>query len=163
LIDATTGYHLWAERYDRNLEDIFALQDEVTQKIVTALKVQLTEGEQLRFGRPLTNNIEAYDYYLRGCDLQKQTRQDTNLLSEQMFSKAIELDAHFAAAYAYLGVVYFDRWTMGWSEEQETLDRAITLARKAVSLDPQLPDGHRLLGVILLWKREYTLAIAEVE
>lgn len=83
LIDATTGYHLWAERYDRNLEDIFALQDEVTQKIVAALKVQLTEGEQQRFGRPLTDDIKAYDYYLRGCDLQKQTRQATNLLANR--------------------------------------------------------------------------------
>jgi adenylate cyclase len=163
LIDATTGYHLWAERYDRHLEDIFAVQDEVTQKIVTALKVQLTEGEQLRFGRPLTTNIKAYDYYLRGCDLQKQTRQEANLLAEQMFSKALELDPQFAAACAYLGIVYFDRWTMGWSEDQQTLDRALALAREAVTRDPQLPDAHRLLGVILLWNREYESAIAEVE
>lgn len=163
LIDATTGYHLWAERYDRHLEDIFAVQDEVTQKIVTALKVQLTEGEQLRFRRPLTTNIKAYDYYLRGCDLQKQTRQEANLLAEQMFSKALELDPQFAAACAYLGIVYFDRWTMGWSEDQQTLDRALALAREAVTRDPQLPDAHRLLGVILLWNREYESAIAEVE
>lgn len=163
LIDATTGYHVWAERYDRHLEDIFALQDEVTQKIVSALKVQLTEGEQQRFGRPLTQDIKAYDYYLRGCDLQKQTRHDTNLLAEQMFAKAIECDPQFAAAYAYLGVVFFDRWTMGWSEDQQTLDHALTLAREAVARDPQLPDAHRLLGVISLWNREYSLAITEVE
>lgn len=80
-----------------------------------------------------------------------------------MFSKAIELDPQFAAAYVYLGVIYFDRWTMGWSEDQQTLDRALTLAREAVTRDPQLPDGHRLLGVILLWNREYTSAITEVE
>lgn len=163
LIDATTGYHLWAERYDRNLEDIFAVQDEVTQKIVLALKVQLTEGERQRFGRPLTSNIKAYDYYLRGCDLQKQTRQETNLLAEQMFSHAIALDPQFAAAHAYLGFVYFDRWTMGWSADQQTLEKALAFARAAVARDPSLPDGHRLLGVILLWHGEHSLAISEVE
>ena len=66
LVDATTGYHLWAERYDRDLQDIFAVQDEVTQKIVFALKVKLTEGEQARFRQAPTDNLDAYDYYLRG-------------------------------------------------------------------------------------------------
>src|SRR5215471_12241976 len=103
LIDATKGYHLWAERYDRNLEDIFALQDEVTQKIVTALEVKLTEGEQRQRGQPLTNNLEAYDCYLRGLELYDRSTQEATLLAQQLFARAVALDPQFATAHAQVG------------------------------------------------------------
>src|SRR5713226_255630 len=163
LIDATSGYHLWAERYDRELQDIFALQDEVTQKIVAALEVKLTEGEQGRLGRPLTNNIEAYDYYLRGLDCHTYATEEANARARQMFAKAVELDPQFAAAYACLGWAYFDQWSLGWSQDLQTLEQAFALAQQAIAVDPLLPDGHRLLGIVYLWKKHYELAIAEVE
>src|SRR5262249_35140455 len=103
LVEATTGYHVWADRYDRDLQDIFAVQDEVTQKIVAVLEVKLTKGEQERLGRPLTNNLEAYDYYWRGLDLYTHSTEEANALARQMFAKAVELDPQFAAAHAYLG------------------------------------------------------------
>ncbi len=163
LVDATTGYHVWADRYDRDLQDIFALQDEVTQKIVAALEVKLTEGEQERLGQPLTNNIEAYDYYLRGLDLHTYSTEEANARAQQMFAKAVELDPQFAAAYACLGWAYFDQWSLGWSQDLQTLEQAFALAQQAIAADPLLPHGHRLLGIVHLWKKHYELAIAEVE
>jgi len=163
LIDATKGYHLWAERYDRNLEDIFALQDEVTQKIVTALEVKLTEGEQRQRGQPLTNNLEAYDYYLRGLDLYDRSTREATLLAQQLFARAVALDPQFATAHAQLGWTHFAQWTMGWSQDPHTLDLALASAQQALGVNALLPIGHRLLGIVYLWKKQYDLAIAEVE
>jgi adenylate cyclase len=163
LIEATTGYHLWAERYDRNLKDIFAVQDEVTQKVVAALEVKLTHGEQERLRQPLTNNIEAYDYYLRGLDFHTHFTEESNARARQLFAKAVELDPQFAAAYARLGFAYFDQWSLGWSQDSQTLEQAFALAQRAITVDACLPDGHRLLGIVYLWKKQHELAIAAVE
>jgi len=163
LVDATTGYHLWADRYDRDLQDIFVLQDEVTQKIVAALEVKLTEGEQKRLGQPPTNNLEAYDYYLRGLDLQSDVTEEANALAQQLFTKAIELDPQFAAVYARLGWTYFDQWSVGWSQDPQTLEQTLALAQRAIALDSALSDGIRLLGIVYLWKKRYEQAIIEVE
>ncbi len=163
LIDATKGYHLWAERYDRNLEDIFALQDEVTQKIVTALEVKLTEGEQRQRGQPLTHNLEAYDYYLRGLELYDRSTQEATLLAQQLFARAVALDPQFATAHAQLGWTHFAQWTLGWSQDSQTLDRALASAQQALGVNALLPIGHRLLGIVYLWKKQYDLAIVAVE
>ena len=110
MIDATTDHHLWAERYDRPLTDIFALQDEIRQKIVTALKVKLTPEEHERFQRAPTNNLEAYDFYLRGVESSwrafYETKKEANVQARQMYEKAIELDPQYAGAYAGLGWTY---------------------------------------------------------
>src|SRR5262249_38878035 len=106
LIDATTGGHLWAERYDRPLQDIFALQDEVVRKIVTTLRLQLTVQEQGILVRKTTDNLEAYDYFLRGLESFNRTTQETNAQARQMFEKALELDPQYAEAYAFLGLTY---------------------------------------------------------
>ncbi|MBI3800740.1 MAG: tetratricopeptide repeat protein [Deltaproteobacteria bacterium] len=163
LIDSTTGYHLWAERYDRELQDIFAVQDEVTRKIVAALEVKLTEGEQQRLGRAPTENLEAYDYYLRGLECHALTTEEANAQAQQLFAKAIQLDPQFAIAHAYLGWTYFEDWVLGWNQKAETLVGAAHWAQRALALDRTLSDGHRLLGTIHLWKKEYEQAIAEVE
>ena len=163
LIDSATGYHLWAERYDRDLQDIFAVQDEVTRKIVAALEVKLTEGEQQRLGRAPTENLEAYDYYLRGLECYALTTEEANAQAQQLFKKAIQLDPQFAIAHAYLGWTYFENWVLGWNQSTETLESAATWAQRALALDRTLSDGHRLLGTIHLWKKEYDQAIADVE
>lgn len=98
LIDTTTGYHLWAERYDRELQDIFALQDEVTQKIVAALEIKLTEGEQGRFGRTFTDNLEAYGCFFRRLEYHAQRTQEANAQARRLFERAMTLDPQFAAA-----------------------------------------------------------------
>src|SRR5207249_9810095 len=110
LIDATTGGHLWSERYDRPLKNLFALQDEIVQKIVTTLKLQLTLWEQGILVRKTTDNLEAYDYYLRGVEYVYRTTKEANAQARQMYEKAIELDPQYAVAYVALGWTYFSDW-----------------------------------------------------
>ncbi len=163
LVDATTEGHLWAERYDRDLKDIFALQDEVTQKIVAALAVKLTEDEQKRLVRKYTNNMEAYDFYLQGVEYQNRYTKEANVQARQMFERAIHLDPEFSTAYVALGFTHFHEWTFGWSRDPQSLERAFELAQRTLDLDDSLPLGHHLLGKVYLWKKQYEKAIAELE
>ena len=163
LVEATTGYHRWAERYDRELKDIFAVQEEITRKIVAALAVQLTPGEQARLGSKYTHNLEAYDAYLRGGEYLARYTQETNKQARQMFEHAIALDPTFALAYALLGMTYFGEWTLQWSQDPQTLERAFALAQQAVALDDSLSAAHRVLGLVYQWKKQPTQAIAALE
>jgi adenylate cyclase len=163
LIDATTGYHRWAERYDRELQDIFTVQAEIVQKMVAALAVQLTAGEQARLGRKYTDDLEAYDYFLRGGEYLWRFTPETNVQARQMFEKAINLDPNFALAYALLGVTYEREWGWQWSQDPQALERAYTLAQKAVTLDDALPAAHIVLGNAYHQKKQYDQAIAEME
>jgi TolB-like protein len=113
LIDATTGHHLWAERYDGNTKDIFALQDKITQKIAGSLAVKLTEDEQDRLTQKETTNIEAYEAFLKGSNLANSLRNDPEKFAESLpwFEKAIELDPDYSRAYAALAETYvFGSW-----------------------------------------------------
>jgi TolB-like protein len=103
LVDATNGDHVWSERYDRPLNDIFALQDEITEKIVLALNVQLLRGDDARIWRESTDNPEAYDYYLRGWNASKRETREDSIYAEQMYEKALELDPEYALAMVKLG------------------------------------------------------------
>jgi len=163
LIDATSGYHLWAERYDRELQDIFALQDEVTQKIVAALEVKLTEGEQGRLGRAPTDNLEAYDCFLRGLEYHAQHTQGANAQARQMFERAIALDPEFAAAYAFLGRTYLMEMIYQWNQDPQTQEKIFALGQQAVTLDDSQPAAHETLGLAYLGKKQHAQAIAEAE
>ncbi|NIP52997.1 MAG: tetratricopeptide repeat protein, partial [Gammaproteobacteria bacterium] len=163
LVDATTEGHLWAERYDRDLKDIFALQDEVTQKIVSALAVKLTEDERKRLVRKYTDNMQAYDFYLQGVEYQNRFTKEANIQARQMFERAIDQDPGFAIAYTALGFTYFHDWTFGWSMDTQSLDHAFELAQKTLDLEDSLPLGHHLLGKVYLWKKQYEKAITELE
>jgi adenylate cyclase len=163
LIDAMTDHHLWAERYDRPLADIFTVQDEIRQKIVLALKVKLTPEEQARFKRAPTNNLEAYDYFLRGWQLAFRTTKETNIQARQMFEKAIELDPQYAAAYAGLGLTYFMEWLSQWSADPQNVKRATEISQQAIVLDDALPGPHSTLGMIKLFQKQYDQATAEME
>ena len=111
LIDATKGYHLWSERYDRPLKDIFALQDEIVQKIVVTLKLQLALMEKGILVRKTTDNLEAYDYYLRGLEYFFRLTKEANTQAQQTLEKALALDPNYAQAYASLSTVY---WIRRW-------------------------------------------------
>jgi adenylate cyclase len=165
LIDATTSYHLWSERYDRELKDIFALQDEIVQKIVFALKVKLTPEEQERFRRTPTDNLEAYEYLLRGVESFRRYTKEANVQARQMFEKAIALDPQYAGAYAWLGWTYFNDGLFQWSPDpQQDLERAFALAQQARAMDNSLPYPHTLLSFIYLWGRNQPeQALAEGE
>jgi adenylate cyclase len=163
LVDATTGEQLWTERYDRPFTDIFALQDEIVQKIVTTLKLQLSLQEQGILVRKTTDNLAAYDYYLRGRELFNRYTQEANAQARQMFEKARELDPQYAEAYAFLGSTYFREWAFQWSQDPQTLEQAFALAQRAVAVDDSLAQAHATLGSVYLWKKQYDQAIAEEE
>jgi adenylate cyclase len=150
------------------LLEIFALQDEIRQKIVLALKVKLTPEEQERFKRAPTNNLEAYDFWLRGWDsilrALQERKKEINAQARQMFENAIELDPSYAGAYAGLGWSYFLDWFYLWNTDRvQTLDRASELAQKAATLDDSLSMPHWILGLASLWNKQHEQAIAEGE
>ncbi len=163
LIDATSGYHLWAERYDRSLKDLFALQDEIVQKIVTTLKLQLTLQEQGYIVRKHTDNLEAYDFLLRGIELLFRYAQESNVQARQMYEKALTLDPQYAEAYAWLSWAYYFEWVFFWNTDPQTLERAFELAQQAIALDDSLPRAHSALGYVYMEKQRYDQAIAEGE
>ncbi|MGE0827008.1 MAG: adenylate/guanylate cyclase domain-containing protein [Candidatus Binatia bacterium] len=168
LIDATTGHHLWPERYDRPLNEIFTLQDEIRQKIVFALKVKLTPEEQERFKQAPTSNLEAYDYYLRGREAGGraflESRKEVGEQARLMYQKAIELDESYAAAYARLAWVYYLNFFFRWAQDPaQSLERASELAQRAVALDHTLPLAHQTLGLVYVFQRQHEQAIREIE
>jgi adenylate cyclase len=163
LIDATTGGHLWSGRYDQELRDIFALQDDIRQKIVTALKVTLTLDEQERFRRAPTSDLEAYDYYLRGTEYLWRNTKETNTQARQLFKRALALDPQYAGAYALLSWTYATDWQWQWSQDRQTLERALAAAQQAVALDDSLPLAHSVLGVVYQQKGQSEQAIAAGE
>jgi adenylate cyclase len=163
LIDATTNYHLWSERYDRELQDIFAVQDEVTQKIVAALQVKLTSGEQARIAAVPTNNLEAYDSFLRGLERHKHRTRDENLQARKMFEHAIALDPQFAAAYAMLGRTYLTALAFQWEDSVYGSEQLQKLAERAIALDESLSIAHETLAYSYLGRKEYPRAIAAAE
>jgi adenylate cyclase len=163
LVDAATDSHLWAERYDRPLKDIFALQDEIVQKIVTTLKLQLTLREQGILVRKTTDNVEAYDFFLRGLESYNRSTQEANVQARQMFEKAIALDSQYAEAYAFLSWTHWRAWVWQWSQDAQALEQAFTLAQKAVALDDSSPGAHNALGFAYLHKKQHAQAIAAAE
>jgi len=168
LVDATKDQHLWSERYDRPLIELFALQDEIRQKIVTALRVKLTPEEQERFQRAPTDNLEAYDFFLREEEVRLrgfyETKQELNAQARQLYEKAIELDPRYAGAYAGLGWTYFLDWFFQWNPNRaQTLERAFELEQRAVALDDSLSWAHMALGRVYVWQKQHEQAIVEAE
>ena len=139
------------------------MQDEVTQKIVTALVVKLTEDEQERLVRKGTDSLEAYDYTLRGMDYFFRFTKEANGRARQMFKKAIDLDSKYALAHTWLGWTHWVDYSFGWSQDPQSLEGAFELAQKAISLDDSVSEAHALWGKVHLWKRQHDLAIAELE
>src|SRR5229473_3079672 len=167
LVDASSGDHLWAEHYDRSLKDIFSLQDEIVRRIVTTLKLQLPLDTQWRdFVAQETDNLEAYDDYLRGVEyFAKQAASVEGIVkARQMFEKAIELDPEYTNAYAGLGFTYFASWYFQYSgDDPKALDRAIELEQKAIALDEHAYLAHADLCRFYPFKRRYDQAVIECQ
>jgi adenylate cyclase len=166
LIDALTGHHIWSEQYDRELKDIFALQDEITMRIMVGTRVQLTEGEQARVWRRKgwTDNLKAFEKNLQGqVFFRRGTKQD-NDTARQIFEEAIALDPKFIWPYVNLGMTHWMDARNGWSESTaKSLQMAFELTQKALTMDDSIDMGHSLLASIYLVKRQYDKALAEAE
>ena len=161
LVDAGNGGHLWAERFDRELTDIFATQDEVVQKIVGALAVKLTHGEEERLRRRGTNNVEAYEFWLRARELLGRGTRDSTAQARAMHRRAIEIDPNFPAPHAGLAFTAMSDYVNAWAIDPErALEEAERWARKAIELNDQEPVGHTALGSALIFRREHDAALA---
>ena len=164
LIDAPTGRHLWAERYDRDLKDIFALQDEITMKILTALRVKLTEGEQARVYGKDTDNLDCFLKILEGQSYLFRHNKNDNLLARRLFEEAMSLDPDSLAAHISVAGTHLIDVGNGWSENPEkSMELAIEITQKALVRDDTLDYAHSLMGSIYLFQRQHEKAIAELE
>jgi adenylate cyclase len=163
LVDATTGDHIWAEHYDRTLNDIFSLQDEIVRKIVTTAKLQLSLQEQGLLVRRTTDNLEAYDYYLRGMEFARTPTKETNKKARAMYEQAIELDPDYSDAYALLGWVQLLDMTSQWSHDAQGLTHAIELEQKSIALDDSNALAYAFLSMDYTVTRKYELAVSAAE
>ncbi len=168
LIDVVEDRHLWAERYDRPLTDIFALQDEITSKILTALRVNLTDEERRRFERAPTTNLEAYDFYLRAQKMMRRARRELRpeLMDDaaKLYEKAIALDPEYAVAYGALGLNRWLTWLYGWNPDGDaSIESALALYDKALALDGTNPHVIRHAIPARLYLRQFDLAQAAMD
>ncbi len=166
LIDATTGHHLWADRYDGHIDDVFALQDRITGKIVAALAVKLTSGEQEQIARKYTDNISAYDAFLQGRAHYVRRTPEDHAKAVSYFEKAIELDPSYGPAYAALALTYWESshnlWTfylgLSWWEAR---DRAEGYLKKA--MDKPTPLAYQVASKMLIDSHRHEEAVAMAE
>ena len=164
LIDTSNGHHLWAERFDRKLTDVFAVQDEITNQIVTALSIQLTGKEQQQLAHSATNNFEAYDLFLQGQREFAQMSEDGLDSAAEFYREAIRLDPSFARAYGALAVTMMRQSALGFtSSPVEASERALELANKAVSIDPDSPQALWALGYVYMIRKQFDDAAAALE
>jgi len=164
LIDAITGGHLWAERYDRDYKDILELQDEVLERIVYALSIKLTQKEKEQLVRKYTESLEAYDYYLRGEKSLYKYSVEENEKARPMFQKAIDLDPNFAQAYAAYAMASYYIWAYAPVRKIENdREKAFEFASKALALDSNLPMAHLVLAEIQISHHLFDEAITSAE
>jgi adenylate cyclase len=160
LVDAMTGHQMWAERYDRDLKDIFSLQDEITMKIVTELRVKLTAGEGGRLAARGTTNLDAYLKALEASEQIGRWTRDSNIVAKQLAEEAIALDPNYHLAYMLLSVTHDSDVFFGTTDSpQKSLKKGIELAEKAISLDASNSVAYGQLGLLYIRLKEYDKAV----
>ena len=164
LIDAIKGHHLWAERYDRDVKDTFAVQEEISKKILTALEVNLTEGEQATMMAKETSNGEAYIKVLQSAYYRRRLKAEDNAKARLLAEEAIAMDPEYAFAYTTLSRTHVvDVWLRTTKSPREPFKTAMDLADMALSIDDSLADAYDILGNILVLKRDYDQGINHLE
>jgi len=164
LIDVKTDQHVWAERYDRELKDIFAIQDEITMNIIIALQVKLTEGEQATLRVRGTDNLDAYLKMLLAGEYFRKFSKEGNILARQKCEEASALSPDYASAYAGIAGTYIRDVWFGWSDSPpHSLKLAMEYAQKCVTLDESFSEAHAVLGLIYLVMRQWDKAVEECE
>jgi adenylate cyclase len=164
LINGLSGAHLWAERYDRDLTDLFDLQDEIMMKVVESLQVLLTDGERARIYARGTKNFEAYTKFLKAREILRRYNKEDTLLSRKISEEVIALDPNYPSAYAALGENYRveARWLKGEAKEQAQR-KAIQLLEKANAMDPSQASAIGMLGYVYTEMKQYEKGMAEAE
>ncbi len=162
LVETRTRTSVWAERYDRQMEDVFAIQDEIAQSIAAALKVMLTDSEKKAIAKAPTADVKAYDYYLRGRQFFYQFRRRGYDFARQMFTRAIEIDPGYARAYAGVADCYSYLY-MYWDDSEANLQAAEDASRKALLLDPGLAEAHVSRGLAISLRKRYDEAEIEFQ
>jgi len=164
LIDALSGHHLWAERYERDLKNIFALQDEITMKIITALQVKLTAGELATVWAKGTKNLEAYLKYMEAFANYSHQTKEGNALAKKLAEEVIALDPNYPRGYIILAQTHAWDILLGTTKSpDQSMVKATELVKKAIALDDSETTAHGMLGAIYLMSRQYDKAIAQVE
>jgi adenylate cyclase len=155
---------LWAERYDRDLKDIFALQDEITMKVINALQVELTEGEHARLWGKGTDNLQAYLKSLQAREYYLTSTKESNELAQRTAEEAIALDPEYAPPYHFLSVTHFmDIFFRTTKSPQQSMTRAVELIKKAIALDDSYALAHGWLGILYTWLRKHEESIMEAQ
>ncbi len=162
LINVADGYHLWSERYDRELKDVFAIQDEIAQAIARALQVMLSEKEKRAISKAPTANVQAYDYYLRGRSFFYRVQRTGMEIAREMFSRAIGCDPNYALAYA--GIADCCSWLfMYFDSNRVNLEQALDASRNALELDSELAEAHAARALAMMLQEQYEEAEREFE
>jgi adenylate cyclase len=162
LVDTLDGGHLWAERYDREMGDVFAVQDDVTRAIVSALSVQLTETDRAQLEQPRgTRNLAAYDDLLRGREQLASVNREGVDRAKDLFAKAIALDPNYARAYVNLGFLYWNEWRLWGRNRDRNLAKAMELGQKAIKLDDRAAGAHLLVALVHQYRGEHDQAAIE--
>jgi adenylate cyclase len=164
LVDALNGHHLWAKRYDRSLEDIFAVQDDLTKEIITAMQIKLTEGEEIKAAAKGTKNLEAYLKFLQSNELINKINPESNALAKQLAKEAIALDPEYVWAYYALGRTHtLDVWLRTSGSPKQSIAKAMELFQKAIAMDDTFAEGYSRLGFLYSMTRQYDKSIAQAE
>ncbi|MCH4550599.1 adenylate/guanylate cyclase domain-containing protein [Rhizobium changzhiense] len=164
LIDASNGGHIWASRFDRDLTDIFAVQDELTQEIVAALRLNLTHGDQDRLAQGRALNVDAYELLLRGREQASAHTRAGNMAARSLATDALAIDPQYAAAQALISFTHVLDYVNAWSTDPEgSLRIGMDLAQQAVEMAEEQPNGRFALGMACMWNRELDRARAEVQ
>ncbi len=164
LIDGTTGGHLWAERYDRSLDDIFAVQDDVTSNIVDALRLTLSTSEQQRVANRAPVTLDAFDLYLKARDHFARYSRDDNDRARDYFERAFALDARYGEALVGVAYCFLREATQVWSARpDQSLGRALVLADQAIAMNQNLAEAHAVRGFVLLWQKRHDDGLASLE
>lgn len=164
LIDATTGHHCWAERFDSTQNDFFKLQDDISRKVVVALQVTLTEGAQARMSPGGTTDLIAWENTQLAKRLLEKHIREENMEAQQLLIEAVQRDPEYASAWAYLGWTQWENHRWAWANpEEESLDQAAISAEKALEIDQTNPDGLALLGMLHMTRGDLDKSIKAIE
>ena len=164
LIDVASGAHIWADRFDRDLTDIFAVQDELTREIISALKIKLTPEKKDRLTRKNTIDVEAYNLFLRGRERMWLHTRIGNIEARNLLGRAVTINPDFAAAHACIAVTHVNDYINGWAEiSEQSLQTGLEIAERAVQMDDEDPYAHVWFAGGLLWHREHDRALAEAQ